>query len=173
MTDATRATADALKLVQQISHEPNQGNRETTTDEYLKVLDAMSIEVLTELTAKIACLRDTPRDTPDPAAISKALREAAILKADTANMRSLTDAVRELQAESIRNKKDLVDATKKLDENTTKLTNRLIWLTWALIVLSIAAPFTDAQKTWLWDKITGQPSATETRQSPQGPFPCD
>lgn len=122
------AAQNALNLARQISQQPDPALRAPLVDQYLGQLRAMQSEEMTEVIANLASY-----DT-NPGAVSKALREAAIV------------------ASEARNAAALVHATQRFDE-------KAFWLTLMLIVLSVVgllvAFIPDKAKEPIWQAIIG------------------
>jgi S-methylmethionine-dependent homocysteine/selenocysteine methylase len=116
--------SETMKLARSISGEANQDKRVGGTEKFLDNLKAMSPEQLTEVIALLASYDN------NPGAVSKALREGAIIAAEAKNTQLLTDAMAAFTLKSDANAKSIVTATEKFDK-------KAFWLTWALILLSI------------------------------------
>jgi hypothetical protein len=122
---------DTVELARKISKEPNPVKRVPDTEIFLKSLNDMKPEELTEVIALLASYDD------NPGAVSKSLREGAIIAAEAKNTKSLTDAmatlttkIDALTTKSETNAESIVKATENFDK-------KAFWLTVMLIVLSV------------------------------------
>jgi len=89
----------------------------------------------------------------NPAAVSKSLREGAIVAADAKNTKAITEAVTLLESTSKESAQSIVKATENFDK-------KAFWLTFMLIVLSIigllVAFIPDSWKEPILKSIMGQ-----------------
>jgi hypothetical protein len=137
----------ALALARKISSEKIRDNRVTDTEAFLNMLRNMEPGDLTEVIALLASYDD------NPAAVSKSLREGAIVAADAKNTKAITEAVSLLESTSKESAQSIVKATENFDK-------KAFWLTFMLIVLSIigllVAFIPDSWKEPILKSIMGQ-----------------
>lgn len=125
-----------LALAKKISRESDEDARAGDTAKFLSCLASLTLEQLTEVIARLAS------DNKE-AAVSKSLREGAIVAAESRNARLVADAINVLAKQADDNAKSIVDATRKFDTSAFRLTLMLLVLS---IVGLLVAFIPDSRK---------------------------